>query len=334
MAVTIKDVAKAANTSVSTVSKVLNNAYDVSKETSDRVKAIAEQMQYRPNVRAQNFARGNSKTILFLTHLEPGIGFSNPHMFEILSGAQEALRSKEYKLVLQSTTPEEACKTVSEAAAQQSADGIIIHAAVVTRELDKIIKQENFPHIVIGVTGFSSHMCWIDSDNRLAGVIAAKHLVEKGYQRIAFIGGVQEDEITQHRLSGILQILEEFNIKINNDYILHGDSTCKSSFMLTKQLLSLKNKPDAIICANNYIAYGCVSSLHENNIKIPTQMAVITFDDFPFSQVLFPQLTVVNIDVYDIGKQAGKLILSKIKKPNLCVQTYTTVPSLIEREST
>ncbi|MEG0485562.1 MAG: LacI family DNA-binding transcriptional regulator [Oscillospiraceae bacterium] len=334
MAVTIKDVAREANTSVSTVSKVMNNSYDVSQATAERVRAIALRMNYHPNVRAQNFAKGASKTILFLTHLERNIGFSNPHMFEILSGVEETLRAKGYKLIIQSATQQEACDIISEAAAQQSADGVIIHAAVVTKQLDKIVSETMFPHTVIGIPAFPSHMCWIDSNNRLAGEMAARHLLQKGYKRIAFIGGAKEDEITQHRLYGMLTIFDEFGIKAEQGYIKHGDSTCKSGFNLANELLSMKQRPDAIICANNYIAYGCVSGLQANHINIPKDIAVITFDDFPFSQVLFPQLSVVNIDVYDIGQQAGKLILSKIKKPNLYVQSYTTLPSLIEREST
>ncbi|MDE6185048.1 MAG: substrate-binding domain-containing protein, partial [Lachnospiraceae bacterium] len=84
----------------------------------------------------------------------------------------------------------------------------------------------------------------------------------------------------------------------------------------------------------NYIAYGCVNALKEHHIKIPEDMGVVTFDDYPFSQILKPKLTVINIDVYDMGMQAGKLILNKMKKPNLQVQFYCTLPSVTEREST
>lgn len=92
--------------------------------------------------------------------------------------------------------------------------------------------------------------------------------------------------------------------------------------------------PDAIICANNYIAYGCVNALGKHQIKIPDDMGILTFDDYPFSRILEPKLTVVNIDVYDMGMQAGKLILNKIKKPNLQIQFFCTLPSITARAST
>ena len=103
---------------------------------------------------------------------------------------------------------------------------------------------------------------------------------------------------------------------------------------MTEALLSNPPRPDAIICANNEIALGCMRALNVHKISIPTDIAVVTFDDFPFSRITDPPLTVVNIDVYDLGMQAGKMILDKIRKPNLQFQTFITLPKLIVREST
>ena len=100
------------------------------------------------------------------------------------------------------------------------------------------------------------------------------------------------------------------------------------------ELLELERRPQAIICANQYLAFGCVEALKHRGLSIPRQMAVITFDDFPFSKVLDPPLTVVNLDMYDMGEQAAKIVMRRIRNPQLLVQSYTTLPSLIERGST
>ena len=113
-----------------------------------------------------------------------------------------------------------------------------------------------------------------------------------------------------------------------------GESVCDSGYRMTMQILENRRRPDALVCADNYIAYGCVNALHDRGILIPEEMKVITFDDFPFSQILKPMLSVVNIDVYDMGVQAGKYILQKINRPNLYVQSHITFPTLIIREST
>ncbi len=334
MGVTIKDVAKLAGVSTATVSKVMNGSYSISQSTVDRVNDAMQSLNYHPNLRARNFARQSTKQVLFLTTLGENAGFFNPHMFEILSGLEHALGNKGYLLSVKSITAGEAPEFVREVFDSKMADGMVIHASVISRQLDDLIKYKEIPHIVLGQPDFASHFCWLDIDNKLAGEMAANYLLRCGYQSLAFIGGTDEDKISAHRLAGVLSVLKEYDVIVPGYHLQKGESDCDSGFSMTNQLLQNPNRPDAVICANNYIAYGCVNALKENQIRIPEDMGVLTFDDFPFSQVLEPKLTVVDIDVYDMGIQAGKLILNKIKKPNLQMQFYCTLPSITVRGST
>lgn len=334
MAVTIKDVAKLAGTSTATVSKVMSGSYSISKETAQRVKQVMKELNYQPNARARNFAKQATKTVVFITRLEENTGFSNPHMFEIMCGLENSLSQKGYTLCVKSVEINQVCEYVKSAFETQMADGFIIHAGVSTPELDELIYELSIPHMVIGNPNFTSHLCWIDIDNRLAGELAAKHLLEKGYQNLAFIGGKENDQISMHRLDGVLEVLKEHDVIVPSGFVQRGESECDSAYAMVESILAMKNRPDAIICANNYIAYGCVTALKDHQMKIPEEMGVITFDDFPFSKVLKPNLTVVNIDVFDMGMQAGKYMIQKIKKNNLYLQSYITLPAVIEREST
>lgn len=334
MAATIKDVAKLAGTSTATVSKVMNGSYSISEETIERVKAAMEELDYHPNLRARNFARQTTNTIIFVTSLEKNVGFTNPHMFEILCGLEYFLSGRGYSLIVKSIGAREACEYIQNAAETKVSDGFVIHASVLTPELDQLVFEKMIPHIVIGLPNFNSHVCWIDSDNRLAGELAAKHLLEKGYQSLAFVGGKEVDNISSQRLTGVLSVLSEHELIVPKGYVQYGEPDCDSGYRMTEEILNAKERPDAIICANNYIAYGCVNALHDKKISIPNEMAVMTFDDYPFSQILKPQLTVINIDVFDMGVQAGKYMLQKIKKPNLHMQSYITIPTLILRDST
>lgn len=334
MAATIRDVAKLANTSTATVSKVMNGSYSISEATAMRVRQAMEELNYHPNLRARNFVKQSTKMIAFVTRLEKSVGFSNPHMFEIMCGLEHSLAEKGYSLIVKSITEKEVCHYISEAIETKAVDGFVIHASVLSRELDELIFREEIPHIVIGNPNFNSHFCWIDINNRLAGEMAVKHLLEKGYQSLAFIGGKDEDKISAQRLEGILYVLNEHDIIVPKNCMQQESSECDNGYLMTEQILKGKEKPDAIICANNYVAYGCVNALHDHNIAIPDEMAVIAIDDYPFSLVLKPALTVVDMDVFDIGVQAGKSILQKIKKPNLYLQSYMTLPILIAREST
>lgn len=334
MAATIKDVAKLAGVSTATVSKVMNGSYSISQSTIDRVNNAMKELHYHPNLRARNFARQSTRQILFLTTLGENVGFANPHMFEIMSGLEHALGNKGYLLSVKSITPMQAPEFVKEVFDSKMVDGVVIHASVISRALDELIKYKEIPHIVLGQPDFASHFCWLDIDNKLAGEMAANYLLRCGYQSLAFIGGTDEDKISAHRLAGVLSVLKEYDVIVPRHHLQYGESDCDSGFWMTEQLLQCPNRPDAVICANNYIAYGCVNALKENMIRIPEDMGVLTFDDFPFSRILDPKLTVVDIDVYDMGMQAGKLILNKMKKPNLQMQFYCTLPSITVRGST
>jgi len=338
MSATIKDVAKLANTSTATVSKVINGSYSISQATIDIVNSAMQELNYHPNTRARNFAKQCTNLVYFLAKLERNSGFDNPHMFEILAGLEHVLSAKGYQLIVKSLNEKEACDFVKRIAAEKSADGLVIHGSIISKELDERIEQEKIPHIVIGNPNFNSHFCWIDVDNHLAGEMAVKGLLEAGYQTLAFLGGKEEDKISENRLDGVLSVLQLHDIILPKGYMKSGDSDWESGYDMTLSLLDASlekrgKRPEAIICANNNIAYGCMSALNDRGVLVPEEMGVITFDDYPFSRILKPKLTVVNIDVYDLGSQAGKWIVSKIKKPNLHIQSYITLPSLIKRES-
>ena len=263
--------------------------------------------------------------------MEHGVGFSNPHLFEILAGAENALSHKGYGLILRQSTPQELIEHYAELLCSEYVDGAILHASVVDKAVARALMEAPLPYIVVGMPDFANQLCWIDTNNSVAGQIAATHLLAKGRDRLAFIGGPKGDAISAHRLSGFLDRLE---VDPPAGYIRSGEPTREGGYTATQALLTLPEPPSGIVCANQYIAYGCVQALKDAQKSIPQDVAVLTFDDFPFSQVLDPPLTVVNLDMYDMGEQAAKIVLRRIRRPQLLVQSQTTLPSLIERAST
>ncbi|MDF2984749.1 MAG: alanine racemase [Eubacterium sp.] len=335
MSITIKDVAREAEVSISTVSKVINKSPTISQATVDRVNEVMKKLDYYPNQSASNFARQSTRNIVFLTRLERDVAFSNPHMFEIMCGAQKALSEKNYNLSLMSiNTDQEEMDLIKKIIAQKSADGIILHGSVINRDLPSLLVNTNFPHLIIGKPEFESQLCWIDTNNHLSGEIAAGHLLECGYKKIAFIGGSENDMISMHRLQGFQCVMEQKNIEYERDFISFGFSTKDSGYAQMNQLLDSLVKPEAVICENNSIALGVVKSINEHGLSIPGDIAVITFDEYPFSHIIEPIPTVVNINVFDMGIQAGSTLIRKIKNPSLQVQSYTTLPELIVRGTT
>ncbi len=334
MGVTIKDVANAAGVSISTVSKVLNGHYSISEKTAERVRQVMRELNYYPSANAQNFASGANRTVVLLADMSADMAFRNPHMFEIVAGLEEALRKRAYRLVLQGTDEASACGLAEEIISRRSADAIAIHVGVMSHPLSAVLTRLSFPHIVLGMPNFDSQVCWIDNNNTYSGTVAASYLLSQGYRKIAFIGGKYYDLGSAHRLQGVRQGLANAGCQLDEQHIWLGDSTRADGFRMTTKLLDQKSLPDAIICANNYIALGCVDALHKRGIRIPEDIGVMAFDDYPFSQIIEPQLTVVDINVRDMGTQAAKFLVDIIKHPNMQIQTYITTSNVIPRAST
>lgn len=334
MAVNIRDVAREAGVSVSTVSKVMNHSPLISEATTQKVHDVMERLHYHPNMRAKNFAQQKTHNITFIVRAERNAAFNNPHLFEIMCGVESVLSSKGYSLTFVNLAEgQDEGRVIESLIEQKNTDGIVLHVSAVSKKIPGILTDGNFPHIVIGRPDFESELCWIDTNNNLSGSIAAKHLFNLGYRRVAYIGGGEDDLISLHRLQGAQKAAEELGMAILPEEIRQGAVTIEDARLVTAQLLREK-RPEAIICANNTVALGTVRSIHDRALKIPDDIAVISFDDYPYSRIVEPALTVVNIDVYDMGMQAGIMLLRKLKKPSLQVQSYTTLPVLIARGST
>lgn len=189
MSVTIRDVAAAAGVSTATVSKVINHSPTISQETVERVQEVIHQMGYRPNKRAQSFARRATKNILFLSELEHSVGFENPHLFEMLAGAEAALARKDYGLLIKRINSRELVNSFADIMDSEYVDGAIVHASVVSKEVAALLTDTSFPYVVIGMPDFANRLCWIDTNNNVAGQIAASHLRKRAMNALRILGG-------------------------------------------------------------------------------------------------------------------------------------------------
>lgn len=332
MPVTIYDIAEKARVSISTVSKALNDSYSISDATKRRILKIAEELDYKPNARARSFARRRSGIILFVTDLYRNVAFENPHMFEIMTGISQYLDEKNYALLMKHVTIKDAPGAIRDMMTQEQADAVIIHAAVLSKSLAQMLTHAKLPHLVIGKPDFPTTICWMDVNHELAGQEAASYLLDKGYRRVTFLmGDEQEDHISLSRKAGMLRVFQEEELTFST---VCGGSTYEDGCRHMKELLDLPVKPEVVLCTNNYLAMGCLQCLRENGVDVPGTVAVMTFDNYPFSMITVPQLTAVEADMYDMGQEAARFILRKIRKPELQTQTYCTIPRLVERAST
>ncbi len=331
MAVTIYDLAKEAGCAISTVSKALNGSLTISEETKRRVADAAERLGYRPNARARSFARQKSGTVIFATELYQNIAFENPHMFEILTGISRSLEKKGYSVVIKHIEKSQAAAYIRDLMLEKLADGIILHAAILTRELAAFLSHADTPYLVIGKPNFSCNVCWVDVNHELAGHVAASYLLDKGYRHILFHAGSLTDDISRSRLEGLRQAMAEEDLVIDT---IFTDSPYKENAEALREKLLEPDRPEVIHCETTRIALGCLHCLQQMSIRIPEQVALMTFDHYPFASLLRPAITAVEVDMFDMGWEAARYLLQRIKKPNLQTQVFCTTPTLVEREST
>ncbi|SHO54121.1 LacI family DNA-binding transcriptional regulator [Anaerocolumna xylanovorans] len=327
MPITIGDVAREAGVSTSTVSKVLNNWTTISPATAARVQEVIRRLNYTPNSRAVSFARQITQNIVYLTSLSKDEAYHNPHMFDIMCGVNRVLSENNYSLTLMDTsTDTDKGESVSKVMAKKCADGMIIHGSAINKEIADMITRQQFPHILIGHPGFDTQLCWVDTNHALAGQTAAEYLISCGYGDIAFIGGRQTDYISTQRLKGFLGTMHHYGYLVAADKICYTDSGIEESCQAALRLLQSPKPPKAILCENNTIALGVAKAIEKLNLKVPEDVAFLTFDLYPYTKILDPKPVVIDINVYDMGMQAGNMLLRKLENPSLQIQTYTTLP--------
>ena len=327
MSVTIRDVARQAGVSVATVSKILNRKPGISEATTQRVEAVMKKLDYAPNSRAASLARRSARSVIYLTQLPEDIAYKNPHRFDILCGVQSALAEKGYSLFVMDAGAQPG-ETVSRIVMQKLADGVIFHGVPIDKGTAALLTRRRFPHLVIGHPGADTRLCWVEINQTVGGQIAAEHLLERGYRRIGVLCGSSSEELSYLRLRGFRIAMQDAGLPVNEDWILHTGCGLEGSFQGALDLLRRADRPSAVICSSNLHALGLYQAARSLGMRVPGDVAVITFDKYPYSALLDPPPSYVHLDVNDLGRTAGKMLLRELKDPELLVQSYTTLPQL------
>lgn len=336
MAYTIKDIAKEAGVSTATVSKVINNKMYVAPETRNKVLQVMKRLNYTPNVSAANLARKSSKMILYADHFYKGLPYENPHMFDIICGVSHELSRKGFHLSLLNldASEKQANAILDDAIRSRIADGIIINGTLVSPNVERMILRHDFPQICIGAPSFDSILSWIDTNHTLSSSLAVDHLISCGCRRIAFMGGRKEDKIFMDRLKGFRIAMEKHGLEIPESYVTYNEPNIEAIVQSADKLLQQPQRPDGIICTNSLMTVGTMQAIKEAGLTMSDDISVIAFDDHPYTPMLSPAPTVIDIDLFNLGVHAGNLLLKKIRDPAMLVQTYTALPRLIQRATT
>jgi len=327
----ITDVARKANVSITTVSRVLNKVPTVNKDIVQRVEKVIGELKFRPNPTAQRLARGQQNTAIgFVIPGYPGI-FHSFYAVELMRGIGHGCETLRLDLIFHITDGSNPLRS-------NYAAGLIFADIIENQPQVETAVHEGTPCLVINHIVKDLEVSYIAVDNVKGGYTAAEYLINLGHKRIATVTGNMQTQAGIDRFEGYQKALKKHGIDCPPDYIYKGDYSRRSARQAADRFFSLENPPTAIFAASDEMALEIISVAMENGIKVPDDISIIGFDDNPaglfgpvslttIKQPLFLMGEEATKVIYDImtGKQAG--LVHKILSPDLIIRESCAQPS-------
>ena len=326
---TVLDVAKRAGVSPITVSRVINNSGYISAATRDRVETVIKEIGYVPNTLARGLRSKRTNTLALVV-----TDITNPYFTSMARGVEDVAGASNYAVIYcntdESETKEEKYANIL---AQRQVDGVLLVPACENAKIINFLKSNDISVVVLDrrVSGVNTDFVRADSENGANRLI--KLLIGLGHERIAVITGPKKVSTAVDRVKGYRQALVDAGLK-ENELVYYGSFTQQSGYDFTKQAMLQSPRPTAIFAANNFILLGVVKALRELQLKVPENISVVGFDDFPESMLVKPFFTAVLQPAYEMGRLAAELLLKRIsgELSGEC-QKIILQTELIERES-
>lgn len=327
---TLKDVAKFANVSEATVSRVLNNHPSVNEVLRERVNHAIEILAYQPN-RAARRLRAPSSAVIGL--VIPDI--ENPFFLSLIRGLEDAAYAQKMNVILCNSDEDlkKQAMYLDFMTAERVAGLILVPspgttAAHLSSILDAGIALTLLDRFVEGVTADVTKV-----DNVGGSFNAVKHVLDLGYRRIGILINSPKISTGMERYEGYVKALNTAGIPIDPDLVKNGDITVESAVQPIQELINQPNPPDAIFATNNLMSLGTLRALREMGKRVPEDIALIGFDDMPWLSEFSPPLTAIAQPSYELGQEAMNLLLRRIAQPSAPVRTVTLQTRLIIRQS-
>lgn len=326
MSVTIKDIAKLANVSHTTVSRALNNSPYINEETKSKIMALAKELNYVPNYSAKSLVLLKSYVIgVFFSSITEGT--SDTFFHEIVKGVNKVI-DKEYNLVIRGIDQ------YSSPVDNKNFDGILVVSQ--RKEDDEFINkiiEKNIPTVVINRPVDIDNIVNIVSNDTKGSYDAVNYLIKNNHRKIAYIQGNKGFESGDFRKKAYISALQDNNIVVNEDYIMTGKYTLESGYDNMKKLLGLPEIPTAVFCANDDIAVGAMKAIDESGLKVPDDISIIGFDNNNFCNYVTPTLSSVSKDAFIMSEMGGMNLLNIINNKPVKNERIYIESSLVVRES-
>lgn len=335
MTATIKDIAKKVGVSPSTVSRVINGNTRISELTTRKIQEAMEELNYHPNSLARSFVSGLTYCVGLVIDARDDNTFANAFFNRSVFAIEKVMQEHGYNLIITNDRKKKEKSTVENLMLEKKVDGLILPSSVIRSDLIKELSSADFPFVIMGEPKkYKADTSWVDVDNEQGSFMAVEHLIQQGYSRIALVTEQTNTVFAQKRLSGFMSCLKSHNIPVNEEFILECGQEMEQNNKRIEELALSNNRPDAFLCGNNIIAFNVLKTLKNINYKIPDDIGLVTFDNYPVAEYTDPPLTAVDVDTYGLGIQVAETLIRKIQGASKDTDHRYIPTNLIVREST
>jgi LacI family transcriptional regulator len=311
---TIKDIAKAAGVSITTVSRALNGYPDVSEKTRQKIIDIAKQLNYSPNTLARGLVMNKSKTIGLLVSGLTKESAKDNFTFEVLAGVNQYVSEVDYDMVLFSTTStKQREKTYTQLCRERRVDGAILQGIRNDDPYLQEVVESDIPCVLIDIPIESETVGYVTTDNVLGAKKAVKHLISLGHKNIAMINGYRYAFVSEQRLKGFKEALLEAKLPIHEEWIVDGAFREDNAEREALHLLTNYPYITAFFCASDLMALGVIKAVKRLGKRIPDDVAVIGYDDIILASYATPPLSTIAQNKFAMGYEAAKLLIHMLE---------------------
>jgi DNA-binding LacI/PurR family transcriptional regulator len=329
--VTLKDVAAALGMSTMTVSRAINDRPNVDAETKKKVKDLAAQMGYTPNLVAKSLVSSRTYTIGVVI---PEI--SHSFFPEVVRGIEEVTNTRNYQIFLTNTSENfEKEKAVIAALRAKQVDGILVSTTLTSKDTGfyASLAASGLPVVFFDRGIKDVGISCVGVNDKSATQQVTEHLINLGYTRIAYLSGPKLVSIGKERFAGFMEAMAQHNLSVDPSLVIENGFNEKGGYHAMQQLLTLPGRPRAVVAVNDPVAIGAMSAIREAGLRIPEDIAIVGFTNDIRASLMQPPLTTVNQPAYEVGRKAASKLIKMIDNPEEPVENVELIARLVVRES-
>jgi len=306
---TIRDVAKLAGVAPITVSRVVNDSGYVSIGTREKVQSAIDELGYVPNMLGPSLRFKQTMTLAMVV-----TDISNPFWTSVTRGVEDVAQANGYSTILCNTDESiEKQDQYLQMLLRRRIDGILLVPATSSAEPIHLIQKQSIPVVVLDRQIPNVDVDIVRADSEKGAYQLTKHLISLGHQNITMLTGPRTVSTSVDRVNGFCRALTEAGLEVCDAQVLWGSFSQESGYEMANKAINSGPKPTALFAANNFLAIGALRALQEKGIKVPEDIAIVSFDEIPPAFTTNPFLTVAKQPSREMGKMAAQLLLERIK---------------------